>query len=234
LHTPKPLGQPAEHHDTARLDEMATKVIIATMVQEHPEEAREVLELLGKLLKLKRNTLRSLLEQLGETRAREVADALMANVEHVSKEKLDDIALRTGEERPSAVALAAKAQIARVAPRDIEALAQAISDDDFSTVVDLIRRRANLDGEEPAVRKDLRRVVQAVADAERSIIIEAARREVREAPSLLRSVEPRPRAILKQAQAAVRDAAGDDDERTLADEIGDVLRRFAAAHAAEI
>ena len=174
------------------------------MVTGEPEEPQQNPELLEQLLDLKRKDLKLLLQQLGG-------------------------------ERPSAVALAAKENIARIPPRDLKALAQAIGDDDFSTVVDLVRRRAKADDEEdPERERDLKRVVRAVAESERSVVIEAARREVHEVPSLLRSVEPRPRAILKQAEAAVRDAADNDDERTLADEIGDVLRRFAAAHAAEL
>lgn len=204
------------------------------MVPVEPEEAEKVAELLDRLLSLRRDVLRTLLDQLGERRVRQVADALMANVAHASKDQLDHVALRVGEKRPSAVVLAAKAQIAEAPSRDVEALAQSISDDDFSTVVDLVRRRARADGDEPAVKKDLRRVINVVVDAERSVVIDAVQREVHEVPSLLRSIEPRPRAILKQAQAAVRDAARNDDERTLADEVGDVLRRFSAAHAAEI
>jgi hypothetical protein len=204
------------------------------MVPAEPEEAQKVSELLDRLLSLKRDVLRTLLEQLGEERVRQIADALMANVAHVSKEQLDQVALRVGQERPSAVLLAAKGQIAQAPARDVDALAQAIGDDDFTAVVDLVRRRAKADGEEPAVEKDLKRIVRVIADAERSIVIDAARHEVHEVPSLLRKIEPRPRAILKQAQAAVHDAARNDDERTLADEVGDVLRRFSAAHAAEI
>jgi hypothetical protein len=133
-----------------------------------------------------------------------------------------------------AMADAVVSNIAHVPKGKLGQLGEAVSDRSFSVVVDLVRRRAEDEDEDGAVKKDLTRVVRVVAKADRSVVIGAARREVRDVPTLLRTVEPRPGVILKQAEEAVRDAARNDDERTLADELDDILRRFAAAHASEI
>jgi hypothetical protein len=156
---------------------------------------------------------------------------LILELASLQREDLRTVLEGLGSKEPDGFVEALVGTIPHLPRPQLPAIAEAVGERDFSAIADLVELRARGGPEE---KKDAATVVRAIAEADRSIVVSRVRSEVRGSSGLLLEIEPRPRRLLRAAEAAVRDAARNDSERMLADEIADVLRRFAAAHASEL